>query len=197
MGSAHGGGGLPATEWARQSGVEPGFLGLLVRQYPLGEKGVRASQRLQRGRIRTGNQLVGGLAQRFDGVAQFVVFGRKAPQHFLGVGREFDLDGRIATQGAQRVEDHRDVDALLQECASGGRQPAQRGNGHRQQRQRHTDHGALHGDPPRPPGDVHRVGETVQAIRGQHDVGGFGRSRRAARAHRDTDRRPQPTPGRR
>ena len=56
------------------------------------------------------------------------------------------------------------------------------------QRQRHADHRALHGDAPRPAGDVHRVGETVQPIGGQHDVGGLGGRRRAARAHRDTDR---------
>ena len=47
--------------------------------------------------------------------------------------------------------------------------------------------GALHGDPPRPAGDVHRIGETVQPIGGQHDVGGFRGRRSAARTHRDTD----------
>ena len=50
----------------------------------------------------------------------------------------------------------------------------------------HAHHGALYGDAPRPAGDVHRVGQTVQAVGGQHDVGGFGRRRGAARAHRDT-----------
>ena len=95
----------------------------------------------------------------------------------------------LPRQGAQRVEDHRDIDALLQQRTRGGRQPAQRGDRHRQQRQRHADHGALHGDAPRPAGDVHRIGETVQTIGGQHDVGGLRGRRRAARAHRDTDRR--------
>ncbi len=56
------------------------------------------------------------------------------------------------------------------------------------QRQRHADHCALHGDSPRPPGNVHRIGEPVQTIRRQHDVGGFRGRGRAARPHRDAHR---------
>ena len=115
------------------------------------------------------------------------MFGVEAPQHPFGSCGQVDLEGRIAAQGAQRVEDHGDVDALLQQRTGGRWQPSDRGNGHRGQRQAHADDGALHGDAPRPAGDVHRVGEPVQPISGQYDIGGFRGRGGAACTHRHAD----------
>jgi hypothetical protein len=74
------------------------------------------------------------------------VLGVEAAQHPFGLCGQVDLEGRIAAQGPQRVEDHGNVDALLQQRTGGRRQPPDRSDGHRGQRQAHPDDGALHGD---------------------------------------------------
>ena len=93
-----------------------------------------------------------------------------------------------AAQRAQRVEDHRDVDALLQQRAERGREQAERGDHHRRQRHRHARQRALHGDPPGAAGDLHRVGEPVEPVGGEHHVGRLRGGGRAAGAHRHPDR---------
>ena len=50
---------------------------------------------------------------------------------------------------------------------------SQCGDHHGDDRQRHSRGGALQGDMSRPARDIHRIGEPVQAIGGQHDVGSF------------------------
>ena len=42
-------------------------------------------------------------------------------------------------------------------------------------------------DPARTPRDPHRLGDAVEPVDDQHDVGGLGRGRRPASAHRDAD----------
>lgn len=56
------------------------------------------------------------------------------------------MPGVVGAQGAQRVEDDCDVDALLQQGTGGGLDQTERGRGHRTQRQQHASEGALDGD---------------------------------------------------
>ena len=90
---------------------------------------------------------------------------------------------RTDAQHAQRVDDHRHIDELLHHGAIQRRQPAKRGQRHRQQGQPHPGNHALQGDAAAVTGDVQGFGQSVEAIGQQDDVGRFGRSRGAACAH--------------
>ena len=91
----------------------------------------------------------------------------------------------------QRIQDHHDVDALLEERTPRCRQPPGGSNTHREQGEAHADDDALPGDPKRAPRDPERIAQTIEAIHRQHDIGHFRRRGRAAAADR---RRPRPRP---
>ena len=92
-----------------------------------------------------------------------------------------------AGKRAQRVQDHCDVDSLLQQSAGDRRQASGGGEEHRGERKPHADDHALQRDGARTPGDLHRFGEPSEMVDGQNDVGGLRRSGGAARPHGDPD----------
>ena len=73
--------------------------------------------------------------------------------------------------------------ATDRQVAEGGQDPSPPVTGH-------ADEDALEGDLTGPAGDGDRLGEPIQSVDGDDDVGGLGRGGGAAGAHRDTDVRP-------
>ena len=90
-------------------------------------------------------------------------------------------------QGAQRVEDHADVDHFLQQGAEDRVDVAECGESHRDEARADAEQHALAGDVQRAAADPDRVGDAVDAVDHDHRVGGLGRDRGAGRAHRDPD----------
>ena len=73
--------------------------------------------------------------------------------------------GRSAAERAERVEDHRHVDDLLEQRAPDGRQVAERGHAHRGDGQPEAVRDALARDVERPPADQHRQGDPARVVR--------------------------------
>ena len=90
-------------------------------------------------------------------------------------------------QGAERIEDDGDIDGLLEERTGDDRQEAERGRDHRDERHPHPRHDALDRDRARASGDPDRLGEAIEAIDRDDDIGGLGRCGRAPGAHRHPD----------
>jgi hypothetical protein len=105
------------------------------------------------------------------------------------VGRDPRPSARTAVAGQrpQRVQDHRDVDRLLDDRPPDGREQPGRAEPHPDEGQRHPREHALRRDPARTAGDPHRLGEPVEPVHDQDDVGRLGRGRRPSGAHRDAD----------
>ena len=161
--AAHGGGGLAAAQGARQRRVKLSFLGTFVRQNPLGQQGMRRESAipapLHRGPLANRS----ALSRSSPMVSRSSSCSAAKRRSICSVsGGQRQLGGRVTAQCPQRIEDHRDVDTLLQQRTGCRRQPAQRGDRHRQQRQAHAHDGALHCDAPRPAGNVHRIGQPVE-----------------------------------
>ena len=76
---------------------------------------------------------------------------------------------------------------FLRQSAGDRRQPAVRRGEHGQPRQAHADDDALQRDRPRPPRNDDRIGDPIEPVFKDDDVGGLGRCAGAARAHRDAD----------
>ena len=77
------------------------------------------------------------------------------------------------TQGAQRVQDHRDIDELLQERTPDRGQVAKGSHDHRRERQADPDDHALVRDTPAAARDDDGFAEPVEAIDSEDDVGRF------------------------
>jgi hypothetical protein len=102
----------------------------------------------------------------------------------LGVHAHVEAGG---AQRTQRVEQHGEVDHLLEERTPGGGQVPGCGDAHGHQRQADAHDHALARDAARAAGDDHRIAEAVEPVDGQHDVGRLGRRGRAAGADGDAD----------
>jgi hypothetical protein len=87
--------------------------------------------------------------------------------------RDPDRPLHPAAQGPQRVEDHHHVDELLEHGSGDDRQEAEGRHDHRRERHAHPGDDALDGDPAGVPGDPDRLGEAVQAVHGDDQVGGL------------------------
>jgi sulfoxide reductase heme-binding subunit YedZ len=74
-------------------------------------------------------------------------------------------------QRTQGVEDHRQIDHLLQQRPGDRRQIAECGDHHRGDAQAHPDQHTLAGDRERAPTRVHRVGDAVDAVDHDHRIG--------------------------
>ena len=129
---------------------------------------------------------IGCLPQPVEPRPQAVVFGDESSRQ-LGVDRRDRSARQAASPGAQCVENHRDIDGLLDQGTRGGRKEAEAGDDHRSQRHPDPDQHALTGDPPRSAGDGHRLGEPVEAVDREHDIGRLGGGGHARRSHRDSD----------
>ena len=82
-------------------------------------------------------------------------------------------------QRAQRIENDGDVDRFLRQRAGNRRQPTDWRKAHRDSRHRHAGHDALHRDAAGALGDRHRVGDAIEPIDQDDDI---GRLRRGAGA---------------
>ena len=98
---------------------------------------------------------------------------------------------------AQRDADGQHVDDLLQDRARCGRQQPDGGGDHRDERQAHADQDGLQRDALGAARDEDGVGQRVDPVDGEHDVGRLGGRRRAAGGQRHARRRPRRAPGRR
>jgi hypothetical protein len=90
-------------------------------------------------------------------------------------------------QGAQRVQDHRNVDDFLQQSALHRCQITEGGGQHAEHRKSDPGDNAFDGDPPGRPCNRDSRRKTVDAVNQEHDVGSFSRSGGASRPHRHTD----------
>ena len=109
------------------------------------------------------------------------------PAGGLGVGRR-DLRALAAARPrTQGVEDDGDVDCLLEERTDRGRKETQPSEQHRGQGHPDPGQDTLPGDQTSPPGDRHGLGQAVQAVDRQHDVGRLRRGCDASGPHRDAD----------
>ncbi|MCC5478332.1 hypothetical protein LMU33_24955 [Streptomyces sp. JA03] len=125
-------------------------------------------------RARGVGESVDGVADGFEDVLKPFVFGGETVDEGLGRGSEGQPRSLADSRGAQGVEGDSDVDALLEQRAGCGREQSDSGRGHGRQGHQHAAEGALGGDAPRASGDGDGVGEAVDAIGGQDDVGRFG-----------------------
>ena len=92
-----------------------------------------------------------------------------------------------AAEGSQGVEDDDDVDRLLEERAGDDGQEPEGRDDHRDERHAHAGDDALERDRPRAAGDPDGLRQSVEPVDRDDDVGGLGRRRRPAGAHRDAD----------
>ncbi len=93
----------------------------------------------------------------------------------------------LSAQRPQRVENHAQVNHLLEQRAGHRRQRARRGEAHRDEGQPHPDQHALPRDRERATPGVERVRDPVDAIDGDDRVGGLRRHGGTGRAERDPD----------
>ena len=77
--------------------------------------------------------------------------------------------------------------SFLQQRALDRREETERRRDHRDDRQPDADHDALDRDPARPPGDRDGLGQPIEPVHRDDDVGRLRRGRRTTRAHRDPD----------
>ncbi len=90
-------------------------------------------------------------------------------------------------QRPQRIEDHGDVDHLLNDSRRHRQQPAEGRGQHRQRRKSHAGDDAFDRDPPRPLRDHDRLADPIEAVGEDHHIGRFRRGAGAAGAKRDPD----------
>ena len=135
---------------------------------------------------RRGAEAVGGGAQDVDVGSQLAMFCAELQSELVaGVAKARFAAGR--SQATEGVQDDGDVDQLLQERTPRRREIAGGGDAHGGEGQRHAGDHALGGDTAGAPGDDVGVAETVEAIDGQHHIGGLGRHGGAAGADRHAD----------
>ena len=118
--------------------------------------------------------------------AQAGVLRAEATRQESLVGAQSPARARVLER-PQRVEDHGDVDDLLQRRAPCRRQVAEGGGDHRDERHADAGQHAFDRDAAGAPGDHDGLAEAVEPVDREHDVGGLRRRGRAAGPDRDTD----------
>ncbi len=163
------GGGL--AQGAGDQGHQPGLVGPLVvqqvRAQPDQEPAHRREVRVARA------DPVGHRPDLLDDRQRGLVLG---PDLLAGGHVRRRQRHRVGPPGEDRPQgqpDRQHVDALLEDRPRGGRQPAERRDGHGGQREPHADADGLPGDPAGPLGDEDRVGEGVDTVHREHDAGGL------------------------
>ena len=164
---AHRGGRVGPPEQPVQRGVQGGFLRVLVWPDFADQQPVDALDASHRTRV---GQQVRGDPELVDvGSDRPVLDAEPFGEDGIGAGQpDFGRDRRQCTE---RVEDHRDVDCLLEQRTPDRRQQAGRGDAHGGQRHAHAGQHALRRDPPRPAGQHRYLAEPAELIDGQHRVG--------------------------
>ena len=109
------------------------------------------------------------------------------PRAGLGPAGDPDRDVHAAAQGAERVEDDDDVDGLLEDRSGDDRQQPEAAATIATIDIPIPSDDALDGDRARPPGDLDRLGQAIESVDGDDDVGCLGGGARAPGAHRHAD----------
>ena len=181
MGAAHGGGSLVSRCPAGAPTPDRAGFPPRVHEDPVGEQTVCGGQRFQR--RRWGRRPADGRYRGGPRVSRSSSCSAAKWRSICSVpaGSTTSAAG-LPRRAGGALQDHRDVDTLLQQGTRRRRRPSPA----RRWPQAHADHRALHGDMPRPARDVHCIGEPVE-------VGGRTRRRRPPRT-RWLPERPSPPP---
>ena len=103
------------------------------------------------------------------------------------VRRRDPPDLLVAAERPERVQDREHVDALLHDAPATGTSSPNAPRNIAPNASPIPATTLCSRDPPRAPRDRDRLGDPVQPVDDQHDVGGLRRGRRPARPHRDAD----------
>jgi hypothetical protein len=170
VGAAHRPGRILTAEDTGQHRVQLGVFCLFVGKQHVEQKPVHGTHAGDRVVRRVDAESIGGHPDSLELSAQFGVFVAESAAE-LGVG-PFEMDARSTCgDDAEGVEDHGDVDEFLEDGTVRGREEAGCGCEHRSEGQGHADHDALAGDAEGAACGEERVGEAIETIDGQDDVG--------------------------
>ena len=100
-------------------------------------------------------------------------------------------------QGAQRIEDHGDIDRFLRQRAGNGRQPTDGGKAHRHARHCHSGNDALHGNAAGALCDGDGIRDAIEPIGQNDDIRRLRRGAGAPGPHGNADVRRRQAPARR
>ena len=185
VGPAHGGGRVAAAEQPVQRRVQLLLLGLLVRLDLLDQQPVHAADLAHRRGGRGGPERVRGAAQLVDAGPD----ARAAPPGTAWSARRPRRRAVTSASAGRSARSALRITATsISSCSSApqtaGSRPAAAAPIAASD-MRHPGEHALQGDPPGAAGQRGHLAEPVEAVDGEHRVGGLGRGGGAAGAHRD------------